>query len=407
MHQMVYDSSEMVGGAERVLALTQHLYDAAYDPRGWPLFFGHLGEALGGAAPGLFLEERTAAGPGLQLTIGLEPDRGQAYAHCHIDNELRPRIRALPAGSVFVDSDLLDDHALMESEFYQDFLCPQGVFHVAGGIPLNDDTAIGILRVIRPRSAPPFGQDEIELLRLLMPHLTRGLTLHRRLAAMEAARDQGDLLDWLPFGVALLDRRGTVLATNRRADAVFAVRDGLWLDGAGLRASRWAEHMALQQEITRATTDAGDEAGTGALTVTRTEPGRALQVFVAPLRPGQLGRAAHRARVVVFISDPDVAPVVDVERLRAYLGITGAEAALVATLASGLGVEDAAVRLGVTVNTARTQLKRALGKTGARRQSELVGLALGSPAVLTPAPARDGTRRPSSAVARATPRRRA
>lgn len=403
MPQMVYDPSEMIGGAERALALTKHLYDAAYDPVGWPLFFGQLGEALGGAAPELFLEEHTAAGPSLQLTIGLEPARGQAYAHCDVDGDLRwPRLRTLPAGSVFVGSELLDDDAPPMGDRYPGFRSPQSFFHTAGGVPLNDDTAIGVLRVIRPRSTAPFDDEEIDLLRHLMPHLGRGLALHRRLAAIEAARDQGDLLDWLPFGVVLLDRRGTVLATNRRADALFAVHDGLWLEGGGLRAGRSTEHMLLQQEIISATGAGGDDPGTGALTLTRTEPGRSLHVFVAPLRPGQLGRAAHRARVVVFISDPDAPPVVDVDRLRAYLGITGAEAALVATLVGGLAVEDAAARLGITVNTARTQLKRVLAKTGARRQSELVGLALGSPAVLTPAPGR-----PSATAVRPLSRRRA
>jgi DNA-binding CsgD family transcriptional regulator len=38
--------------------------------------------------------------------------------------------------------------------------------------------------------------------------------------------------------------------------------------------------------------------------------------------------------------------------------------------------------LGVSVNTVRTQLKRALAKTRTGRQAELVRLALGTPAML-------------------------
>jgi DNA-binding CsgD family transcriptional regulator len=45
-------------------------------------------------------------------------------------------------------------------------------------------------------------------------------------------------------------------------------------------------------------------------------------------------------------------------------------------------VESAADALNISVNTARTQLKRALAKTGTGRQAELVRLALATPAGL-------------------------
>jgi DNA-binding CsgD family transcriptional regulator len=51
-------------------------------------------------------------------------------------------------------------------------------------------------------------------------------------------------------------------------------------------------------------------------------------------------------------------------------------------LLSGLRVEDAADVLQISPNTARTQLKRALVKTGTGRQAELLRLALGAPHVL-------------------------
>lgn len=56
------------------------------------------------------------------------------------------------------------------------------------------------------------------------------------------------------------------------------------------------------------------------------------------------------------------------------LGLTAAEGRLAAKLAQGLALNDAASELGVSSHTARTQLKSIFGKTGARRQSELVGM---------------------------------
>jgi DNA-binding CsgD family transcriptional regulator len=52
----------------------------------------------------------------------------------------------------------------------------------------------------------------------------------------------------------------------------------------------------------------------------------------------------------------------------------------VSWLLQGKSVEEAAAAMGVTVNTARTRLKRIYNKTGIRRQPELVRrLLLGLP----------------------------
>src|SRR5262249_23985147 len=122
--------------------------------------------------------------------------------------------------------------------------------------------------------------------------------------------------------------------------------------------------------------------GDGTLTITRPSERRPLNLLVAPLRASLAPEATARAQVVVFVTDPEEIPFAPVERLQHYLGLTQAEAALVLWLVQGRRVEDAADELGISVNTARTQLKRALTKTGTGRQAELVRLALSTPAIL-------------------------
>ena len=58
----------------------------------------------------------------------------------------------------------------------------------------------------------------------------------------------------------------------------------------------------------------------------------------------------------------------------AAFGSTVAEAKLAAKLASGSGIEGAAASLGVSRETARTQLKAVFAKTNTRRQAELAAL---------------------------------
>jgi DNA-binding CsgD family transcriptional regulator len=58
----------------------------------------------------------------------------------------------------------------------------------------------------------------------------------------------------------------------------------------------------------------------------------------------------------------------------AAFGLTVAEAKLATKLASGVGIEAAASSLGVSRETARSQLKAVFAKTNTRRQAELAGL---------------------------------
>lgn len=74
----------------------------------------------------------------------------------------------------------------------------------------------------------------------------------------------------------------------------------------------------------------------------------------------------------VLISHQDQRPLDGVAQ-RA-LGLTAAEARLASKLATGRQIVDASEELGISPHTARTQLKAIFAKTGARRQSELIGI---------------------------------
>jgi DNA-binding CsgD family transcriptional regulator len=60
--------------------------------------------------------------------------------------------------------------------------------------------------------------------------------------------------------------------------------------------------------------------------------------------------------------------------LSTAFGLTAAEAKLAARLASGAGIDIAAASLGVSRETARTQLKAVFAKTSTTRQAELTAL---------------------------------
>jgi DNA-binding CsgD family transcriptional regulator len=76
--------------------------------------------------------------------------------------------------------------------------------------------------------------------------------------------------------------------------------------------------------------------------------------------------------VLVLITDPEGQTPVSTRMLIQLFELTRKEAAMAAKLSEGKSVEQAAVELSVTYETARTHLRRIFSKTGTSRQAELL-----------------------------------
>jgi DNA-binding CsgD family transcriptional regulator len=119
----------------------------------------------------------------------------------------------------------------------------------------------------------------------------------------------------------------------------------------------------------------------------------ALFEYLSPLA----GVAGNRLHVLAML-DAGQPPRVDPDRLAVAFGLTRAEARLMASLATGETLQGFAQRQGITVATVRSHFESVCAKTGARRQSQVVRLAMAcaapiarvsDPAQTTP-PDRDG-----------------
>jgi DNA-binding CsgD family transcriptional regulator len=73
---------------------------------------------------------------------------------------------------------------------------------------------------------------------------------------------------------------------------------------------------------------------------------------------------------------PDARHALDASAIADLLGLTPAEARVVAALGMGTPLPKAATHLGVTVKTVRYLLSRAMSKTGTKSQVGLVRLAV-------------------------------
>lgn len=186
------------------------------------------------------------------------------------------------------------------------------------------------------------------------------------------------VVDQMPVGIVLIDRALQVAWMNSSAHLLIQKCDGIALRDGRLAAASDEQDDALARLMRAAVdaTEAGAPRAPEAIAVSRSKGSAALVLVVRPIETPEGHRASDAAHAVVFISDPDRSLRASRMRLQQLFGLTPAEANLVALLATGHDLSEAASVLGVRKESLRTYLKRAFEKTGTHRQAELVYVAL-------------------------------
>jgi DNA-binding NarL/FixJ family response regulator len=209
-------------------------------------------------------------------------------------------------------------------------------------------------------------------------HLTRRTQQHIHDQLQDDVASLVQLLDHVPVGVALLDRGARPRIANAPVRELLDRRDGLTLGPDG---SLRTEDRSTNEQIRallHALAQHSSQAG-GAWTAGRESNDEPLHLVLSPLRPGQ-SSSAVAALIVHDPTRPCSAPESLLQRVH---GLTPAEASLASVMMQGCPIEQAADQLGVSVNTAKTHLKRVFSKTGVTRQAELVYLLLTGPALFS------------------------
>lgn len=195
-------------------------------------------------------------------------------------------------------------------------------------------------------------------------------------------------LDRLATAVVVVDADARVLHMNQAGGALVTERDGFAVDASQIcRGATAQETQALHAAIRVQAESGPDEDPVTAVSLSRPSMNHPLLVIVTPLGGGATD--GGKGSVALFVADPARPPALDADVVGRLYGLTAAESRLACALASGHDLADAATELNVTMESARTYLKRVFLKTDTRRQAELVRLILASPAVVAHAAARE------------------
>ena len=173
-----------------------------------------------------------------------------------------------------------------------------------------------------------------------------------------------DLLDRISCGAVLLDHDARVAGFNDTAQAHLQELCGG--HGQPTEGGGWARDLLRQLEQSAAFRR-------GLPVPTRPVPKRKGRPLVAYMWSFPWSEDDGPKPVLILI-DLDRRSEPGEALLRQLFGLTGAEAKLAARMAGGRSLEDLAGELGVTMGTARAQLRSIFAKTQTNRQAELVAL---------------------------------
>lgn len=349
--------------------LIDRIHAAALAGDGWVSLVPEL-EAMLRARVAIF-EQGARGVSALAFCSHAQPRAIQAYESTFWNQDCAMReLRAASVGHIVQDSAIVGEHRNGRDEFYAGYLeALDGRCGLYGLAHRGRDSQF-VVSARRGIAGGDFNERERDLLMRLTPHLGRAFrTWHALRSEREVAGGLLQSLKQTGAAMLLVDRHMRVhfasdVARRRLADAPMLIV------GETLAGRSASADQRLRKAIEAVLSD--DR---------RDGPARVLLPSWGAGAPLSLSVAAL---VTDFPTDPDVGalaivnvsageePNVCEDALRAFFGLTNAEARLLKALTSGERLADYAARTGVSPTTAKSHLRALFSKTGERRQVDLV-----------------------------------
>lgn len=306
---------------------------------------------------------------------GADPKVLKAYEEKfgHLNIYVQRASARIQPGQVGHGGMLCTDEEVLHTEYYDQILRPNDWFYVAGGTVAKDNELISLLSVQRPRRKGQYTSRDLALLRVLMPHMERGLRIQQRFQVLQSGITA---IDSLSIGVLTVTALGKILLANEYARKIINENDGLSIARDGILTASRTQKALLNLAISEAAkTSVGCGLHPGHIVnIERPSGKRSYHVIVNATHSAVLAVNSVKPAAIIFITDPETKSEPPNEILRRLFGLTAAEARVAILLARGMSLEQTCEQLSIRYNTVHTHLRAIFNKMDVRRQSELVAL---------------------------------
>jgi DNA-binding CsgD family transcriptional regulator/PAS domain-containing protein len=281
-------------------------------------------------------------------------------------------------GEIFRRHEIVDETEFQRRELWNEWMMPREMWRGMTCNLQSNDKGIWSIHIHRGKMQPDFDDSDARCMRILVDHMMRAKdisdTIHH------AARF-GELFEQLPIGVVLVDRTGKLDFINNEAEGLLSRSPFLGIKSGRIFCENPAANAKLAALVYSAmSTDLqGTCGGTFVVQGERDAAWSSIVISVAPYYGPQYYGLPAQPSAIILLRDVFLQPSTNLDlHMRELFGLTAAEANLCTILASGITLQEAAIRNGITTKTARTYLERIFSKTATRQQSQLVALVKGA-----------------------------
>jgi DNA-binding CsgD family transcriptional regulator len=365
----------------RFVRAVEMIYATALAPEKWPAALQAVADIFDDVGA-VMTYRRTDGRFGVIVspTLGVGQDAYNREWYRHDIRLARTMERGLLlSGEVVTDTvlDLVEEHG--RHPFFTEFLSRFGLRWCATISICPEPDVDVVISVQRSAERGEYTDVETAMLTRIARHAEQALRLGLRLIEAEAgSTGLRDTFARLNMGVVLLDGVGRIVFSNETAKR-FLLAGPLEANGERLVARSAPDRAVLQTAIDAALRNRTDQAVSAnpRPILLNAAPQSAVAVYVLPMRTSlapEVEQFLVRSQAIVLIVELKAGDPADPALVRDLLGLTLGEARVAALVAAGVSPRDAAQKLGISEETARTVLKRVYTKSGISRQSELAAL---------------------------------
>ena len=366
-----------MSGNHKLTHLIGHIYDATLDASLWRDVLDHAAQFIGGSAAVLLSKDPTARRVCLYHEAGVDPHYLQLYAHRYA--ALDPLTIPHYFGEIerpLAVADLLPYEEFLETQFYKEWVRPQGLVDFVGAVLDKTATDVAMFGIFRHQRNGVADDATRRCMRVLVPHIRRAMMISRAVDSNQAeAQTLKDTFDGFGAGAFLIDVCGRLVHANAagrdilNAGEVLRVIDGRLMvaDAEGdktLRATLASSAQATGKDVALALSDSD---------------GVRYVAHILPLAAehSRFGRGPRAAVAAMFVRKASLEGTLRPEIIAQTYRLTPAELRVLLAMVEEGGVREVSESLGVAETTIKTHLSRLFEKTGAGRQADLIKLVAG------------------------------
>jgi PAS domain-containing protein len=238
------------------------IYDCAVDPHLWPKAIEQVGRLIDGINGVVMIIDTVENKSRFYVDWNVDPMLMRTYSEkFHDDNPLNNAFMRFEVDEPYNIAMVMEPSQWLETRIYQEFGRPNGWLDSVGVTLLKTPSRFATLSVARHHDVGFAGPREIEIMRLLAPHLRKATSIADLIEMRELTSATFEsAFDALLVPVVFVDSECRIIHANGAARELFAAGDLIRSERGVLKAQAPDATQRLEA-ATRQIGRAGDEAG--------------------------------------------------------------------------------------------------------------------------------------------------